>query len=96
LVALSLSDNKLGNIAMVNQQAANVFGYSKTEFKTIKVNDIMPKIFADQHDNYLKVFLQNKTKKVNSDERKLFGKNKNGYAFPILLQLQRTVSSTGD
>jgi len=24
------------------------------------------------------------------------GKNKSGYIFPILLQLQRTISSTGD
>lgn len=62
----------------------------------MKANQIMPKIFAEQHDNYLKVFLQNRTKKINSDERKLFGKNKAGYIFPILLQLQRTVSSTGD
>jgi hypothetical protein len=54
----------------------------------------MPKIFSDQHDNYLKVFLQNKAKKVNSDERVLYGKNREGYVFPILLQLQRTVSST--
>ena len=56
----------------------------------------MPKTFSDQHDNYLKVFLQNKTKKINSDERSLLGKNKAGFVFPILLQLQRTVSSTGD
>ena len=56
----------------------------------------MPKTFSQQHDNYLKVFLQNRTKKINSDERKLLGKNKAGYIFPILLQLQRTVSSTGD
>ena len=26
----------------------------------------------------------------------MFGKNEAGYIFPILLQLQRTVSSTGD
>lgn len=81
---------------MVNSQAGSIFGYSKKDFKTINVNDIMPKIFGTQHDNYLKVFLQHKTKKVNSDERKLLGKNKAGYIFPILLQLQRTVSSTGD
>lgn len=56
----------------------------------------MPKTFAEQHDNYLKVFLQNRSKKINSDERKLLGKNKSGYIFPILLQLQRTISSTGD
>ena len=67
MIALSLSENELGNIAMVNNQASAIFNYSKKDFKTIRVNEIMPKIFAEQHDNYLKVFLQNRTKKINSD-----------------------------
>ncbi len=46
LVALSLSENKLGSVAMVNTQASAIFNYSKKEFKNIKVNEIMPKIFA--------------------------------------------------
>mgnify|MGYP006876306321 CR=1 FL=1 len=29
LIALSLSENKLGNIAMVNSQASSIFCYSK-------------------------------------------------------------------
>lgn len=56
----------------------------------------MPKIYADQHDSFLKVFIHGKNKKINSDERKMLGKNKSGYVFPIILQLQKTVSSTGD
>ena len=56
----------------------------------------MPRSFSEQHDNYLKVFLQNKHKKINSDERYLFGKCKEGYLIPISLQLQRTVSTANE
>jgi hypothetical protein len=53
----------------------------------------MPGVFAYYHDSLLKVFLANRTKKVNGDERVLIGKNKNGYIFPIMLRLQRAIVS---
>lgn len=59
----------------------------------IDLNSIMPKIYAQQHDHYLLEFQKNKYKQINSDERMLFGKDKNGYVIPILLQLQRSISS---
>ena len=53
----------------------------------------MPKLFANQHDHYLLEFTKNRFKRINSDERFLFGKDKKGMIFPILLQLQRSISS---
>jgi hypothetical protein len=56
----------------------------------------MPQIFADYHDSLLQVFLKNKYKKINSDQRLLYGKNKYGYIMPIILQLQRVCTSNSD
>jgi len=53
----------------------------------------MPDVFAGYHDSLLAVFLRNRYKKVNGDERVLVGKNKNGFIFPLMLRLQRTVVS---
>ncbi len=56
----------------------------------------MPKIYAEQHDHYLLEFHKNKYKRINSDERLVFGKDKYGFIMPILLQLQRTISSLSE
>ena len=96
LIGASLTDDTLGKIVIANNQASNIFNYSKNEINKIDLNSIMPKIFAEQHDNYLKEFHQNKYKRINADERLLFGKDKYGYIIPILLQLQRTISSISD
>lgn len=56
----------------------------------------MPKTYAEQHDHYLQEFQKNKYKRINSDERLVFGKDKHGFIIPIMLQLQRTISSLSE
>jgi len=56
----------------------------------------MPSIFADIHDNILTNFLKTKRKKFNTDLRSLFGKDGNGYLFPVQLQLQKASFSAND
>jgi PAS domain S-box-containing protein len=93
LIGASLTDESLGKIVIANNQASNIFNYSKQEISKIALNSIMPKLYAEQHDHYLLEFQKNKYKRINSDERLLFGKDKHGFVIPILLQLQRTISS---
>lgn len=40
--------------------------------------------------------MKKKRKKYNTDQRLLFGKDGNGYLFPLLLQLQRASFSSND
>ena len=87
-----MTDKNLGKIVIANKQASNLFNYSKNEISQIRLNSIMPKIYSEQHDHYLLEFHKDKYKRINADERQLFGKDKFGYIMPILLQLQRTVS----
>ena len=42
----------------------------------VNVNNIMPSIFGQHHDNFLKAFVGNENKKVNTDRRLLLGKKK--------------------
>ncbi len=55
----------------------------------LRVNDIMPSVFSVLHDNILNSFLKNRFKEINQDQRSVFGKNKNGFIFPMLLQLRK-------
>jgi hypothetical protein len=56
----------------------------------------MPTTFASYHDSLLMVFLKNRNKKVNGDERVLVGKNKSGLIFPVMLRLQRVIASSDE
>jgi hypothetical protein len=56
----------------------------------------MPSVIADIHDQILTDFLKKKRKKYNTDQRMLFGKDGNGYIFPLELQLQRASFSSND
>jgi hypothetical protein len=56
----------------------------------------MPDTFAAYHDSLLMVFLKNRNKKVNGDERVLVGKHQNGMIFPVMLRLQRVIVSSDE
>jgi PAS domain S-box-containing protein len=96
LIVLSLSEVNLGQIKMCNTQAGYIFDYPKKDLLKKRINEIMPKLYAVNHDYFLQIFLKNKNKKVNTDERLVLGKNKNGYIFPIFLQLRKAMISMND
>jgi len=56
----------------------------------------MPGVFADMHDEILTNFLKTKRQNFNTDQRVLFGKDGNGYLFPLMLQLQKASFSAND
>ena len=63
---------------------------------SLRVNDIMPIVYSIVHDDILGSFLKNRYKKINQDQRLLFAKNKNGFIFPFLLQLNKMSWNTND
>ena len=76
LVAISLSSKCLGRIKLINNQAAVIFNYQRNEMEKLYVNKLMPKLYSDHHDDFLRVFLTYENKKVNTDNRLLIGKKK--------------------
>lgn len=90
VLAISLTESSLGNIASMNSQSCKMFNFpSKEEMLELRVNDIMPSVYSILHDNILSSFLKNRFKNINQDLRFVFGKNKNGFIFPFLLQLRK-------
>ena len=70
--------------------------YSKEEITELRVNDIMPSVFSVVHDDILNSYLKNRYKRINQDERLVLGKNKNGFIFPMHLQLRKLSWNTND
>lgn len=62
----------------------------------LRVNDIMPSVYSVVHDNILSSFLKNRFKDINQDQRFVFGKNKNHFIFPFLLQLRKLSWNVND
>ena len=97
MVAISLSESSLGNLHSVNRLAVSLFNYySSKEMLSLRVNDIMPQVYSIVHDGILNSFLKNRYKSINQDERLVYGRNKNGFIFPIQLQLRKLSWNTND
>lgn len=59
--------------------AASLLGFDKNELINKKVNNIMPSLYARNHDDFLRRFLETNEATLLNKERLLLGKHKNGY-----------------
>ncbi len=53
IIFLEFDGKNPGVMYKINMAAEKIFGYSKGELGNRKVNDIMPRIFANFHDKIL-------------------------------------------
>lgn len=78
----------MGNIVTVNENCCNLFNYTKKEMLRLRVNEIMPTCYSEIHDSILSRFLKHRSSRINTDNRNIFGKNRNHFIFPMILQLR--------
>jgi PAS domain S-box-containing protein len=85
-MAIMVSD-KEGNIILANKYALSLFEYTDAELNHLKVEDLIPMRFRENHVAYRHKFdahPQNRTMGVGFD---LFAKKKNGDEFPVEISL---------
>lgn len=85
-MAIMVAD-KEGNIILSNKLALSLFDYSENEMKQLKVEDLIPMRFRENHvahRNKFDAHPQNRTMGVGLD---LFAKKKNGEEFPVEISL---------
>jgi PAS domain S-box-containing protein len=85
-MAIMVAD-KEGNIILSNKLASSLFEYSENEMKLLKVEDLIPMRFREnhvEHRNKFDAHPQNRTMGVGLD---LFAKKKNGGEFPVEISL---------
>jgi PAS domain S-box-containing protein len=59
----------MGIITNSNSEVTRILGFSKSDVVGQKVQRIMPKVFADMHDNFIKNFLETSESKILGIER---------------------------
>lgn len=79
--------NNRGIIALVNNQAVNLFGYSEEELVGQNIKMLMPSPFQENHDDYIKSFLDTGEAKVMGIGRQVLGKRKDNVSFPMDLAI---------
>lgn len=79
--------NREGEVQITNQQATKLFGYSKGELLTMKVEDLIPERFRMGHPSHRSSFFQEHETRNMGTGLELLGLKKNGTEFPIEISL---------
>lgn len=55
---ITLITSEICNIRWASKNCYSIFGYKdREEFLKLKINDLMPKFFSENHDHYIKKWL---------------------------------------
>ena len=82
-----ISIDRQGRIMRFNPAAERIFGYSKAEIQGQKVNLLMPKSYADEHDSYISRYEETRVPHAIGRIRTVTAQRKTGEPFPIELSV---------
>jgi PAS domain S-box-containing protein len=74
-----------GTIQSVNPASARMFGHEATEMVGQNVRLLMPSPYREEHDGYLRQFLQTGNKHIIGASQELYARRKDGSIFPMHL-----------
>jgi PAS domain S-box-containing protein len=79
--------NDKGMMEMVNQAAADLFGYEKAEMLGQNIKMLMPQPHRREHDQYINNYIETGIAKIIGIGREVKGKKKDGSEFPLRLSI---------
>jgi PAS domain S-box-containing protein len=92
--ALIISDIK-GNIALVNNHAKKIFGYTADEMVGQKLELIVPERFHSAHKQKQPLYFKNPKPRSFGANLDLYAKRKNGEEFPIEINITPIITKEG-
>ena len=88
IISCSGNYNSIGTVTNSNNEMMRILGYSKTDIVGQNISRIMPKIYADLHDGFLKSYFESGESKIIGIERFVLPQNKQGYLVPCTLMIK--------
>lgn len=88
--------NKKGEIVLSNPSAQKMFAYLPSELLTLKIEDLIPKRYKDNHHHNRSEFYQNPEPRSMGIGRDLFASKKDGNEFPVEISLSYVKSGEED
>ena len=88
VIEVSGNEDNLGEIRMASNSVWGLFGYKPGELIGQNIDSLMPKFFAERHDQFMQRFLLKEQKTVVDVARVVFGLHQDGYLrnFRLLLK----------
>lgn len=80
-----------GVIESVNHAVTGLFGYESEEMMGQKINMLMPRDMAEQHDHYIRRYQQTRVPHIIGFGREVQGKRKDGQLFPFRLAVSEVI-----
>jgi PAS domain S-box-containing protein len=74
-----------GKIKWASKNAHTLFDYSREEFHSLTINQLMPRYFADRHDSYIKKWKETGHHIKLNNTSYLWGSSKDGHCFSLLM-----------
>ena len=88
IINLSGNETTMGLLMNINSEVYRLLGYKKHEILGNNVKMLMPKIFADNHHNFIAQFFDRAEGKAINTERHLAAMDKEGYVFLATLLIK--------
>ncbi|MFZ1296674.1 MAG: PAS domain-containing sensor histidine kinase, partial [Saprospiraceae bacterium] len=83
--------NAKGTILLLNESAAKIFGYEKSELLLKNVNVLTPEPHNRLHDQYINNHIQTGINKIIGIGREVVGVKKDGTQFPVRLAVSKFI-----
>lgn len=95
-----LSIDGTGRITLFNRGAESMFGYRADEVMGHSIGVLMPPPYREEHDQYIRRYLEGGEARVIGRVREIYARRRNGEVFPIELSVSEsrvgdTVAYTG-
>jgi diguanylate cyclase (GGDEF)-like protein/PAS domain S-box-containing protein len=88
--------DRAGRVIKFNRAAENIFGYTAREVLGSNVSMLMPPPYRDEHDEYLKRYLQTGEARIVGKARRVLGQRSNGDVFPMYLGVTEVMTPEGE
>ena len=86
-----LTIDERGIVESINPAAAKLFGYNEEEVIGNNINMLMPAPYREEHDGYIKNYLQTNKPHIIGIGREVKGKRKDGSVFPLRLAVSEVL-----
>jgi PAS domain S-box-containing protein len=87
--------NDAGEITLVNAQIETLFGYSRAELMSMKIERLVPERFREHHPSFRRGFSEHPAARPMGRGRELYGLRKDGSEVPIEIGLNPLTTSSG-
>lgn len=95
VVTLGATPASLGVIQSATAYTARLFGHLPAQLERQNVAVLLPPIFSDGHDGFLRSYLETGSGRVVDYTRVVLGLHKAGHIFPMLLAVREAVVADG-